>query len=76
MDKTEKTRKYLIPKGKHFHLQDGDIVEEDDFIVEGNPAPPDILAIKGIEELARYLVSEIRKSTGSRACSSTTSTSR
>jgi DNA-directed RNA polymerase subunit beta' len=51
---------YLIPKGKHIHLQDGDIIEKGDFIVEGNPAPHDILAIKGVEELAGYLVNEIQ----------------
>jgi DNA-directed RNA polymerase subunit beta' len=51
---------YLIPKGKHIHLQDGDVVEKGDFIVEGNPAPHDILAIKGVEELANYLVNEIQ----------------
>src|SRR5438034_1805485 len=61
MDKSEETREYLIPKGKHIHLQDGDIVEKGDFIVEGNPAPHDILAIKGIEELAAYLVNEIQE---------------
>jgi len=51
---------YLIPKGKPFHLQEGDIVEKGDYIVEGNPAPHDILAIKGIEALAGYLVNEIQ----------------
>ncbi|KAB2882091.1 MAG: DNA-directed RNA polymerase subunit beta' [Pseudorhodoplanes sp.] len=51
---------YLVPKGKHIHLQDGDIVEKGDAIVEGNPAPHDILAIKGVEELAAYLVNEIQ----------------
>ena len=61
MNKDEETREYLIPKGKHIHLQDGDIVEKGDFIVEGNPAPHDILAIKGIEELAAYLVNEIQE---------------
>src|SRR6185437_10769978 len=61
MDKTEEAREYLVPKGKHIHLQDGDIVEKGDFIVEGNPAPHDILAIKGIEELAAYLVNEIQE---------------
>jgi len=61
MDKSEETREYLIPKGKHIHLQDGDIVEKGDFIVEGNPAPHDILAIKGIEELAAYLVTKSRR---------------
>ena len=52
---------YLIPKGKHIHLQDGDVVEVGDFIVDGNPAPHDILAIKGVEELAAYLVNEIQE---------------
>ena len=52
---------YLVPKGKHVHLQDGDQVEAGDFIVDGNPAPHDILAIKGVEELAAYLVNEIQE---------------
>ncbi len=60
-DKTEEPREYLIPKGKHIHLQDGDVIEKGDFIVEGNPAPHDILAIKGVEELAAYLVNEIQE---------------
>jgi len=52
---------YLVPKGKHIYLQDGDIVEKGDYIVDGNPAPHDILAIKGVEELAAYLVNEIQE---------------
>ncbi|MFC5395513.1 DNA-directed RNA polymerase subunit beta' [Bosea vestrisii] len=52
---------YLIPKGKHIHLQDGDVVEIGDYILDGNPAPHDILAIKGVEELAAYLVNEIQE---------------
>jgi DNA-directed RNA polymerase subunit beta' len=52
---------YLIPKGKHIHLQDGDVIEKGDYIVDGNPAPHDILAIKGVEELAAYLVNEIQE---------------
>jgi len=56
----EETKEYLIPKGKHVHLQDGDLIEKGDAIVEGNPAPHDILAIKGVEELAAYLVNEIQ----------------
>jgi DNA-directed RNA polymerase subunit beta' len=58
--KDEEPKEYLVPKGKHIHLQDGDIIEKGDFIVEGNPAPHDILAIKGVEELAGYLVNEIQ----------------
>ena len=56
----EEPREYLVPKGKHIHLQDGDVIEKGDSIVEGNPAPHDILAIKGVEELAAYLVNEIQ----------------
>jgi DNA-directed RNA polymerase subunit beta' len=58
--KDEEPREYLIPKGKHIHLQDGDLIEKGDFILEGNPAPHDILAVKGVEELANYLVNEIQ----------------
>jgi len=60
-DKSEEPKEYLIPKGKHIHLQDGDVIEKGDYIVEGNPAPHDILAIKGVEELAAYLVNEIQE---------------
>ncbi len=52
---------YLIPKGKHIQLQDGDQVEVGDYILDGNPAPHDILAVKGVEELAAYLVNEIQE---------------
>jgi DNA-directed RNA polymerase subunit beta' len=52
---------YLVPKGKHIHLQDGDRVEKGDYIVDGNPAPHDILAIKGVEALAAFLVNEIQE---------------
>jgi DNA-directed RNA polymerase subunit beta' len=59
-EKDGEPAEYLIPKGKHIHLQEGDLIEKGDFIVEGNPAPHDILAIKGVEELANYLVNEIQ----------------
>ncbi|HEU5273239.1 MAG TPA: DNA-directed RNA polymerase subunit beta', partial [Xanthobacteraceae bacterium] len=59
-DKDEQPREYLIPKGKHIHLQDGDVIEKGDYIVDGNPAPHDILAVKGVEDLAAYLVNEIQ----------------
>src|SRR5438046_3211578 len=49
-----------MPKVKNIHLQDGDGIEKGDSIVEGNPAPHDILAIKGVEALAAYLVNEIQ----------------
>jgi DNA-directed RNA polymerase subunit beta' len=58
-DKVEPTE-YLIPKGKHISVREGDYVEKGDYIVEGNPSPHDILRIKGMEELATYLVKEIQ----------------
>ena len=70
------TVEYLVPKSKHVYHQDGDLIEKGDFIVDGNPAPHDILAIKGVEELAAYLVTKSRRSTGFRASTSTTSISR
>jgi DNA-directed RNA polymerase subunit beta' len=60
VEEGEEAVEYLIPKGKPFHLQEGDTIEKGDYIVEGNPAPHDILAIKGIEALAAYLVNEIQ----------------
>ena len=60
-DSTLEPVEYLIPKGKPFHLQDGDTIEKGDYILDGNPAPHDILAIKGVEALASYLVNEIQE---------------
>ncbi len=60
-DSTLEPVEYLIPKGKPFHLQDGDVIEKGDYILDGNPAPHDILAIRGVEALASYLVNEIQE---------------
>jgi DNA-directed RNA polymerase subunit beta' len=60
-DESLEAVEYLIPKGKPFHLQEGDTIERGEYILDGNPAPHDILAIKGVEELARYLVNEIQE---------------
>ncbi len=52
---------YLIPKGKHIAVQEGDFIEQGEYLLDGNPAPHDILRIKGVEELANYLVNEIQE---------------
>ncbi|MGE3529608.1 MAG: DNA-directed RNA polymerase subunit beta', partial [Methyloceanibacter sp.] len=52
---------YLIPKGRHLAVQDGDRIEKGEYLLDGHPAPHDILAIKGVEELANYLVNEIQE---------------
>jgi DNA-directed RNA polymerase subunit beta' len=51
---------YMVPWVKHLSVQEGDIIEKGDYLVDGNPAPHDILAISGVEELAAYLVNEIQ----------------
>ena len=60
-DDTIEPVEYLIPKGKHLPVQEGDFIEKGEYILDGNPAPHDILAIKGVEELASYLVNEIQE---------------
>ena len=55
------TSEYLIPKGKHISVQEGDFIEKGEYLLDGNPAPHDILRIKGVEELANYLVQEIQE---------------
>jgi len=60
-DESAEPREYLIPKGKHIALQEGDFIEKGEMILDGNPAPHDILAISGVEELAAYLVNEIQE---------------
>jgi DNA-directed RNA polymerase subunit beta' len=60
-EKDVEPHEYLIPKGKHIHLQDGDLIEKGEYVVEGHPAPHDILSVKGVEELAAYLVNEIQE---------------
>jgi DNA-directed RNA polymerase subunit beta' len=51
---------YLVPRTKHLSVQEGDVIEKGEYLVDGNPAPHDILAISGVEELAAYLVNEIQ----------------
>ena len=51
---------YLIPKGKHISVQEGDYVLIGDSLMDGNPVPHDILRILGVEALAEYLINEIQ----------------
>jgi len=56
----DETREYLIPKGKHITVAEGDFIQKGEYVLDGNPAPHDILAILGIEALADYLVNEVQ----------------
>jgi DNA-directed RNA polymerase subunit beta' len=52
---------YLVPKGKHLAVQDGDFIKRGEFLMDGNPAPQDILSTLGVEALANYLIDEVQK---------------
>ena len=51
---------YSVPKGKHIPVQEGDFVRKGEYIMDGNPAPHDILAIMGVEALAEYMINEVQ----------------
>jgi DNA-directed RNA polymerase subunit beta' len=52
---------YLVPKGKHISVQEGDFIERGDLLLDGNRVPHDILKVMGVEALAEYLVAEIQE---------------
>ena len=51
---------YLITKDKHVMAHDGQVVNKGEFIVDGPADPHDILRLKGVEELARYIIDEVQ----------------
>ncbi len=51
---------YLVPKGRHVSVQEGDYVRKGDYLIDGNPNPHDILDVMGVEPLAEYLCAEIQ----------------
>ena len=51
---------YLIPKEKHVMAHDGQVVNKGEMIVDGPVDPHDILALKGVEALARYITDEVQ----------------
>jgi len=50
----------LIPKWRHITVFEGEFVEKGETIAEGELTPHDILRLRGVEELADYLVKEIQ----------------
>ncbi len=56
-----KPKEYLIPKGKHVAVQEGDYVLAGNPLMDGSPNPHDILNISGLKDLARYLVDEVQE---------------
>jgi len=51
---------YLVPRGKHISVQEGDYVEVGDALMDGSSVPHDILRVLGVEALAEYLINEIQ----------------
>jgi DNA-directed RNA polymerase subunit beta' len=54
-------REYLVPKGKHILIQEGDYIHAGQQLHAGSSNPHDILQVKGEKELAAYLVDEIQE---------------
>ena len=51
---------YLIPKGKQINYNPGEKIAKGEYLLDGSPAPHDILRILGIEALTDYFVNEVQ----------------
>ena len=60
LDKELEPIEYTVPKGKHIPVQEGDYVKKGEYIMDGNPAPHDILSVLGVEALAEYMINEVQ----------------
>ena len=54
-------KEYLIPKGKHISVREGDRVIAGEPLMDGSANPHDILRVLGVKELAKYLVDEVQE---------------
>ncbi|MGD9209319.1 MAG: DNA-directed RNA polymerase subunit beta' [Desulfobacteraceae bacterium] len=54
-------REYLIPRGKHINVYEGDYIRAGEPLIGGAAVPQDLLNIKGEVALARYLVDEVQE---------------
>ena len=54
-------KEYLIPRGKHVTVLEGDEVKAGDPLMDGSIDPHDILHVKGVEALQKYLVNEVQE---------------
>jgi len=52
---------YQVPKDSHIIVQEGDRVRRGERLMEGSPAPHDILSVLGVEALAKYLTDEVQE---------------
>ncbi len=54
-------KEYLIPKGKHVSVHEGDFVRAGEPLMDGSSNPHDILRVLGEKELSKYLVDEVQE---------------
>ena len=54
-------KEYLVEKGKHISVRDGDVVTAGEGLMDGSANPHDILRVLGVKELAKYLVDEVQE---------------
>ena len=59
-DKNGETTETLIPKWRRIDVFEGEHVERGEVIAEGELTPHDILRLRGVTDLAEYLVQEIQ----------------
>ena len=53
-------REYLVPKGVHLNVRDGDFLKAGEMLVEGAIDPRDVLRAQGMQGLADYMITEIQ----------------
>lgn len=61
VDKAAEPIEYLIPRGKHVSVNEGDFIKKGDLLLDGNPVLHDILKVMGVEALAQYMVAEVQQ---------------
>ena len=54
-------KEYLIPKGKHIAVREGEFIKAGEPLMDGPISPHDILAVLGDKELSAYLLNEIQE---------------
>jgi DNA-directed RNA polymerase subunit beta' len=54
-------KEYLIPKGKHVTVREGEFIKAGEPLMDGPISPHDILRVLGDKELAAYLLNEVQE---------------
>ena len=59
-DSKEDAKEYMVSKGRHILVQEGNHVEPGDMLLEGSPSPHDLLDVLGVAHLTHYMIDEIQ----------------